>query len=234
MDEASLRQIHSFWPDVSGPFSRVVPDGCFLVRALDDWSGGRRPVRRRSIELAPGDSAPTLDALCDEAREDAERRGWVLVEEETAPSESVHELEGVLLRIGSSRVPVLGGALPVLSVAFDQPWPLDAGPPVETSEMFQNLVRRLLELSAPPERLAKEVIVDVLDFTRIDLLRERVALESDPRLPTRFGKLGFMESGDAPGLWTSRTATPTHDIVATVKETHANVEVEMIKRRLLD
>jgi hypothetical protein len=229
MDEPSLLQVRSLWPDVAAPFSRIVPDGCVLARTTDDWTAsterGIDALRIRRIELVRSQRCPEIAELCEEAREDAERRGWTPVDEETTEHEQVLELEGVICRIRPDAFS--GGAL---SIAFHQPWPSDAGAPVETSEMFQNLVRKLLRLGGSPDQLVKEVTVDRTDLSRADRVRERVRLPMDPALVTRFGPLGFAVSKE--GVWISQTISQNHEIEARIEERGQRVLVEMIKSRI--
>jgi hypothetical protein len=235
MDEASFLQIRSLWPDVAAPFSRIVPDGCLLARTIDDWTrstGANDALRIRRIDLVRGDRCPPIEDLREEAREDAERRGWTLVDEHTNARQAVLELESVLCFIKPDRLVSAGSPLEVLSVAFHQPWPKEAGAPVETSEMFQNLVRRLLRLGAPPERLFKEVTVDLTDLSRADVLRERVWMARDPDLSARLAPLGFAPLKDRARAWFSNTVSGTYAIEAMVLEADQRVEVEMVKLRL--
>jgi hypothetical protein len=233
VDEASFKEVDSLWPDVSRPFSRVVPDGCFLVRAEDDWISGASALRTRTVDFARGASCPELELLLEEAREDAERRGWTPLDDEGRSAEALYELEDVHLMISVARTRLLGRATRVLRVAFHQPWPPDAGAPVETSEMFQNLVRKLLRLGGAPERLTKEVTLDgrVESGFRIDVLRESVLIARDPNISTNLEKIGFAESEG--GSWISgTTASPPFDIAARVREIGDRVEVEMTKVRV--
>jgi hypothetical protein len=233
MDAASYEQILSFWPDVARPFSRVVPDGCYLVRTEDDWTEGQGATRTRTIDLARGSACPAIEQLIEEAKEDAERIGWTIVDEDTTDEEVVLELESVLCRIHAATVRVFGGAARALRVAFHQPWPPDAGAPVETSEMFQNLVRKLLKLPGSPERLVKEVTLDGLPDTafQVDRLRERVVIANDPQLLRRLEMIGFSLAQD--GTWRSAaTIAPPFEITAEVEASGDRVVIEMTKVRI--
>jgi hypothetical protein len=225
LDEASFLQIRSFWPDVADPFSRIVPDGCFLVRTEDDWT---QALRTRTVDFARTDRCPALADLLDEAREDAERRGWTPIDDPTDDGACALELEGVHCRIEPVKLS--------LRVAFHQPWPADAGAPVETSEMFQNLVRKLLKLGGEPARLTKEVALSGEESAAfsIDVLTERASMpQGDARLIERLRSLAFIDAED--GSWVSAaTASQQFDVVARVRFPHGqsgNVEVEMLKVR---
>jgi hypothetical protein len=243
MDAQSLQQLKSFWPDVAGPFSRVIPEGCYLVHTTDTWSGGQVPVRVRVVDLARHPGCPPIGELIEEAVEDAERRGWTPLDHDSehssappaaaADSEHVLELEDVLLRIGAARVTMTGGVLPVLRVSFEQKWPSDAGPPVETSEMFQNLVRKLLRIGSDPAKLVKDVTVDLTDLRLADVLRELVLLKKDHPLDVDLAKLDFRF--DHPSrTWVSETTSGTHIIAARVRDVASDVEIEMTKRRIVN
>ncbi|MCK6548711.1 hypothetical protein L6R52_22900 [Myxococcota bacterium] len=242
MDDQSLKQLRSLWPDVAGPFSRIIPDGCTLIHTLDAWTGGRSALRRRLVDLARAEHSPELEALLDEAEEDADRRGWTRLDDDdagAAPGERILELEGVLLRLAIRDTKVLGEPWPVLRVVFDQPWPPDAGAPVETSDMFQNLVRQLLKLGGHPERLSKDLVVDPFDLTRADVLEEVVELPKEREIMRELVKLSFTPEPDPRGepgdlVFVSKTTTSTHDLTARVREVlrGTRYEVAMTKKRL--
>ncbi len=230
MDDASLLLVRSIWPDVAEPFSRVVPDGGLLVRTLDDWQSGPPTLRIRALDFARGPACPELDDLLEEAAEDAQRRGWTPLDEEPAEGARALEIEGVVLRASIERARPRGPGA-VLRVAFHQPWPDDAGAPVETSEAFQLLVRKTLALGGQPSRLVKEVTLDPDDPSRADVVKERVQLPADRRLITRFGGLGFAfdEQTEA---WVHRTTAGVYEVVATVREAFASLQVEMVRARI--
>lgn len=220
MDDRVVQQLRTFWPDVAGPFSRVVPDGCVLSRSIDDWRPG---VRLRGLELARGASCPDIDELLAEAREDAERRGWTPIDED----EGTYELESVVLRAEVKE----RKAGPVLSISFTQVWPTDLGAPVETSETFQKMVREALSLGGEPSRLVKEVVYDPHDDSRIDVLRETVELPLDAGLITRFPRIGFTYS-EASEAWEMGSVFGEFDLRARVRESFDRVVVEVSKKRL--
>ncbi len=215
MDLPSLTQIESFWPDVAAPFAEVVPGGCRLARTEDEWRAGTDAFRRRRIELSPEPDAPELAELLEEASEDAFRHGW------TPLDDGRFELEDVILTLEADRY---------LVVEFLQPWPPDHGAPVETSEMFQNLVRRLLRLGGEPARLEKRVIVNPLAIMTAEVLEETVEMPSDEALGGALATFGF-EAQDAT-CWRSVETTETHRITASVWKTDGWVKVQMRKARL--
>jgi hypothetical protein len=220
MDERVLQQIRTFWPDVAGPFSRVVPDGIVLARSTDDWRPG---VRLRGLEFARGEQCPEIDELLEETREDAQRRGWTPLDDE----DDAYELEGVVLRIAE----MVRNGTPVLSVSFTQVWPAELGAPVETSETFQKMVREALSLGGEPSRLVKVVISDPLDERRIDELRETVELPLDAGLISRFPRIGFTYS-ESLEAWEMGSIFGEYDLRATVRESFDRVVVEVKKKRL--
>lgn len=230
MDDASLLLVRGLWPDVADPFARVVPDGCALVRALDDWAMLPSPVRVRRVELTPGPGCPGVEALLDEVAEDAERRGWTPVDEETSDEERVLEIEGVILRARAAEVVLAAGAVETLAVSFHQPWPDDAGAPVETSEAFQALVRKSLKLGGSPTRLVKDVTVAVADPGRFEAVRERVDLPIDPTLIARFGALGFAFD-EVTEAWMQHSVSGDQRLRAVVREAYASVCVELVRVR---
>lgn len=236
MDADTEAQVRSFWPDVAGPFARVIPDGCRLVRLLDDWTGGPRPLRRRRLELVPAPGSPRLRELLEEAREDAERRGWTRLDDAEAPGVVVLELEDVLLRLELTAVELLGAHTRTLAAAFDQRWPTDAGAPVETSEVFQNLVRRLLRLGGEPERLVKEVTLDPLGplgASQAERIREVVELSNDRDLRSALLGLAFgPEPGGGPA-WVSESSGGSRELRARVLERPGRVEVELTSSRVV-
>lgn len=209
--------MRSLWPDVAGPFSRVVPDGCVLSRTLDVWRPGSR---MRTIELVRGPRCPPIDELLEEAKEDAERRGWTPIDDR----EDAYELEGVVLLL--SRV-----SPRALSAKFEQPWPLDAGPPVETSETFQKLTREALGLGGEPLALSKEIVVDPFELSRADAVTERVELPLDPELIKRFPRIGFTYD-EAIEAWQMGSIFGDYRLSARVRESFDRVRVEVIKVRL--
>lgn len=218
MDPPSLRQVETLWPDVAQPFHEVVPAGCRLTVASDEWHAGGDARRVRRIELTPEPHAPPLAELLEEASADAFREGWTPLEDGT------YELENVILTLD---------ALPDrLAVQFAQPWPPDAGAPVETSEMFQNLVRELLGLAADPKRLAKMLLVDPGSEMSAAEVVEEVEMPSPENLIGAFDKLGFSPPGETGGDWISTETTATHEITAFVKKTKNWCRVRMQKRRL--
>lgn len=218
MDGPSLKQVESLWPDVAEPFDEVVPAGCRLTLASDEWRSGGDARRVRRIELTPEPDAPSLGELLEEAREDAFREGWTPLEDGT------YELEDVIL--------TLEAASERLAVEFSQPWPPDAGPPVETSDMFQNLVRELLGLAADPQRLAKIVLVHEVEQMVAAMLVEEVEMPSPENLIRAFDELGFEPPGQEGGDWVSTETTDSHEITAHVKKTKNWCRVRMQKRRL--
>ena len=216
MDPPSLIQISSIWPDVAAPFDEIVPNGCRLARTEDEWRAGSDAFRRRRIELSPEPGCPALDELLEEAGHDAFRQGWTPLEERR------FELENVILTLEPIEDRI--------AVEFLQPWPPDHGAPVETSEMFQNLVRKLLRLGGDPERLMKTIIVNPLAIMTADVVDELVEMPCSEELASRFAELGFTPLGDE---WTSQEKTSTHDIHAYVRMRDAWVQVRMRKQRLV-
>jgi hypothetical protein len=220
MDSKTLEQIRSIWPDVATPFSRIVPDGCVLARAIDDWRPG---LRTRRLELTREEGAPALLELIEEACEDAERRGWCPLDD----AERAFELEGVILRVGRALV----RRTAALWASFEQPWPKDAGAPVETSEAFQNMVRKALGLGGEPLRLSKEITVDPFDISRIDSLKEAVDLPLDQQLITRFPKIGFTYDEEVEA-WSMGSVFGDYEMIARVRESFDRTSIEVTKTRL--
>ena len=224
-----LTQLRQFWPDVAEPFSEVIPSGCLLVRTEDEWRAGE--TRRRLVDLRRADDAPDLDALVEEAAEDAFREGWTpLHEEGEAPR---FELEDVILTVDRARCPLLLGETEVLRVQFDQPWPADFAAPVETSEMFQNLVRSMLRLGEDPQRLLKIVVFDPLSSARSDVLHELVEMRAPEDLRPRFDELSFSPPAAPGGPWVSKETTGEYVVTARVTKTDGWAKVEMEKRRMV-
>jgi hypothetical protein len=215
MDPQSLTQIASIWPDVAGPFDEIIPGGLRLVCLEDEWRGGDA-IRRRKIELTPEPGAPALEDLLEEATHDAFRMGW------TPLDEGRFELENVILTLETIEDRI--------AAEFLQPWPDDFLAPVETSEMFQNLVRKLLRLGADPARLAKHIVVNPLQLMTADVVDETVEMPSDEDLTPRFDEVGFTREGSS---WISRETTATHHIEAWVEKRSDWVVVRMRKSRLL-
>ena len=216
MDPPSLHQIQSFWPDVAAPFDEIVPGGCRLARTTDEWRGGIDAIRRRRVELVPEQGTPDLAELLEEASHDAFRHGWAPLDD------GRFELESVVL--------TLEMAEDRLAAEFLQPWPPDHGPPVETSEMFQSLVRRLLRLGADPARLEKRVIVNPFALMTADLVDELVEMPCEEELRERFDELGFRAEG---ADWISNETTSTHQITAFVRKEQGWVRVKLRKARLV-
>lgn len=231
VDLRSHRQIKAFWPDVAQPFAEIVPAGCHLVRTEDEWRAGSNATRRRLVDLYRADDAPDLDELLEEACEDAFREGWTPLHDPGEPPR--YELEGVILNVAAAECRLLLGAMPVLRVQFDQPWPPDYGPPVETSEMFQNLVRRLLRLGSEPERLMKTVILDPLASARADVLVELVEMPCPENLLPRFDELSFVAPSRPGAPWISSTIEGDNEITARVTKVEDRVTVLMEKRRMV-
>lgn len=231
MDDRAWRLIETVWPDLLGPFRELVPHGVALVRSEDDWNLLPQPVRRRALDLAPTPHSPDVEALAEEAAEDALRAGWT----ELDPVEGARffETEGVHLSLGVVTTPLLVGRGPSLRLAFDQPWPEDAGAPVETSEMFQNLVRRLLALGGEPERLAKWVTMDPNDPGRSDVIRELVTLPSLESLLSKFEELGFRPPEQPGGAWISESTSKAYAIKGMVEKLGDRATVIMERRRHL-
>lgn len=226
--ERTHRQIRSFWPDVAEPFAEVIPSGCLLVRTEDEW---RRGVRRRLVDLRPDDGAPDLDTLVEEAQDDAFRHGWTPLHEDGETPR--YELENVILTIRTGRVDLLIGDCEVLRVQFEQPWPEDYDAPVETSELFQNLVRSLLGLGGDPERLAKTVVFDPLSAARADILYETVEMPSTESLAARFDELAFVPPEEPGGPWKAQDTVAENEVRTFVTKSDGWVRVEMEKRRML-
>ncbi|MBK6684402.1 MAG: hypothetical protein IPG45_08000 [Deltaproteobacteria bacterium] len=231
MDEQAWKVIHTVWPDLLQPYRELVPHGVALLRSEDDWTLLPHPVRRRALDLAPTPRSPDAEALAEEAAEDALRAGWT----ELDPVEGVRffETEGVHLSIGLVTTPLLLGATPSLRLAFDQPWPDDAGAPVETSEMFQNLVRRLLSLDGEPQRLGKWVTMDPQDPGRSDVIRELVTLPSRESLLPKFEELGFRPPDQPGGAWISESTSKAYAIKGLVEKSADHATVIMERRRHL-
>jgi hypothetical protein len=214
MDLPSLTQLESFWPDVAAPFDEIVPNGCQLARTEDEWRAGEDAIRRRRVELVPLPGSPALDELLEEAHHDAFRHGWTPVDHRRFEHENVIlTLETIEDRIAAE---------------FLQPWPPAYGPPVETSEMFQNLVRRLLRLGADPMRLEKRVKVSPTAIMTADQVEETVEMPCEEALESRISELAFRREA---GEWISEETTATHAIVAWVRKDGGWVRVRMRKSR---
>ncbi len=231
MDERAWKLLQTVWPELVGPYRELVPHGVAMLRTEDDWTLLPHPVRRRALDLLPLPGAPQLEALAEEAADDALRAGWT----ELDPIEEVRffETEGVHLSIGLVTTPLLLGAAPTLRLAFDQPWPDDAGAPVETSEMFQNLARRLLALGGEPERLGKWVTMDPQDPGRSDVIRELVTLPSTESLLPKFEELGFRPPDVPGGAWISESTSKAYVIKGLVEKSEERATVIMERRRHL-
>ncbi len=227
----SLAQIQAFWPDIWRPFQELIPADCRLVFAEDLWSLDEE-VRRRTIGIAPTSNAPPLDALLEEVCDDAIREGWTaLHEEDEAPS---FELENVLFypRIDASQ-PESPSSAPTktLRLQFAQPWPQEAGPGVETSEMFQKLVREMLSLGGEPERLEKSMVLDPDRQMRADRVLEVVEMPSTEDLRVHFRALSFAKPAEEDGYWISKEKSETYDITALVRQWNGRCEVTMLRTR---
>lgn len=220
MDAETFDQLRALWPDVAAPFSRILPDGAQLSRTIDEWRPGSRV---RTVEAVRGERCPELEELLEEAREDAERRGWTADDDHPG----TYELEGVVLRLGTA-VTKRG---PVLKASFEQTWPKDAGAPVETSETFQKMTREALSLGGEPLSLKKEIIVDPFQLSRADSVRERVELPLDPELIRRFPKIGFTYD-EALEAWTMGSIFGDYEMIARVRESFDRVSVEVTKTRI--
>jgi hypothetical protein len=208
MDADVFERVRSLWPDVAPPFSRIVPDGCDFLRASDDWRPG---LRVRKLLLRRGQGAPPIAELLEEACEDAERRGWCRLEDEHS-----FELESVILRVEKQLIQ----STAVLSVRFEQPWPVELGAPVETSEIFQRMVRQVLGLGGEPVRLLKEVSLEVL--------HERVELPLDPKLIAHLPRVGFAYD-ETVEAWVIEQSFDVSDMRALVRESFDRVTVEVNK-----
>src|SRR5262249_44628506 len=157
---------------------------------------------------------PTLVEIIEEAIEDAERRGWTRLDDDL----DVFELESVHLSIE--------GHLGNFRVTFQQPWPHDAAAPVETSDAFQNLVRKALMLAGSPRLLGKEVVVDLFEPARADRLVEWVVLPHDPQLITRFARTGF-DFDIEHDAYVAKLNADDYAITSLVREDFDTVRVEM-------
>lgn len=213
MDAPSLVQIESFWPDVAAPFDEIIPAGLRLAAAEDEWWGGVDARRRRRIELTRVEGAPSIEELLDEAEHDAFRAGW------TPHGPGLYELEDVILALALREG---------LSAEFLQRWPPDHGAPVETSDMFQNLVRRLLRIGTDPVRLSKRVEVSPAALMTANVLEEEVDLGREEGGLVAPATLGFRLEG---AEWTSQEITATHGITAWLREEGTLVHVRMRKVR---
>lgn len=231
MDPRAQVLLEAVWPDLVRPFQEIVPGGVALLRTEDDWTRLPTPVRRRAIDVAPTPNTPDLEALLEEVALDAVRAGWT--ELDPGPGVRFFEIEGVHLSVGPVTTPLLLGEAVSLRLAFDQPWPVDAGAPVETSEMFQNLVRRLLALGGEPLRLAKWVTNDPLDPQKATITRELVTLPSIESLIGKFEELGFEPPANAGGPWVSLSRSKAYAIRAEVTKGAEQASVVMERRRHL-
>jgi hypothetical protein len=230
VDEAIKRQLEGLWPDVTGPFGEILPSGVLLYRFEDDWSV-TGPLRRRGVDLGQGPTCPPIEELIDEVAGDAIRADWDEIE--PLDGHRRFETEGVVLTLAEATTPLLIGSRPSLRISFDQPWPEDAGPPVETSEMFQNLVRRLLSLGGEPLRLGKIITLDPQDGARSDVIRELVELPSLESLVDKFEELGFVPP-EVPGApWISKSSSKAYTIYAEVLKRGDRASVVMERRRHL-
>ena len=120
---------------------------------------------------------------------------------------------------------------PVLTATFEQPWPWDAGAPVETSEAFQKIAREALSLGGDPIALKKEIVVDPFELSRADSVRESVELPLDPELIRRFPRIGFTFD-ESTEQWTMGSIFGDYELKARVKETFDRVRVEVTKTRM--
>ncbi len=229
MDASTAKQLAAFWPDVAKPFAEVIPIGCQLARIEDEWRAGSEASRRRRAEVFPGEDAPSVDELLDEAKLDAERAGWTRMSDSEDPA--TFEVENVHLDLRTAECNLLLGARRVLSAQFVQAWPPDFGPPVETSDMFQNLVRKLLRLGEDPDRLMKTVTFDPMAKARADVLFELVEMPCPENLLPRFDELSFSPPAEPGGAWVSTETTGEHRITARVTKADGRVQVIMEKRR---
>jgi len=229
VDPRNYGQLRGFWPDVAGPFAEVTPAGCALVRMEDEWKAGRGSKRRRAIELIREPNAPDIEELSEEATEDAMREGWTALHEDGEPARL--ELENVVLSITATESTLLVGAAEVLRLQFDQPWPADAGAPIETSEVFQRLVRHDLRIGAEPDWLLKEVVFDRFNLSKSDIIREAVQMACPENLLPRFDVLGFLPPNETGGDWRINTSTEVYEVVSTVKKSNDRVHIQMLKTR---
>lgn len=229
MDASTAKQLASFWPDVAKPFAEVIPIGCHLARIEDEWRAGADASRRRRVEVFPGEDAPSVDELLEEACDDAFREGWTCMSDPGEPAR--YELENVRLDLRAQRCPMLLGERRVLSAQFVQAWPPDFGPPVETSDMFQNLVRKLLRLGEDPDRLIKTVTFDPMAKARADVLFELVEMPCPENLLPRFDELSFTPPVEPGAAWVSTETSGEHRITARVTKAEGRVQVIMEKRR---
>lgn len=225
------RQLAAFWPDVAKPFSEIIPAGCVLARIEDEWRAGRDASRRRLVEVFGAEHTPSLEELYEEACDDAFREGWTPMSEPGEPAR--YELENVRLDVTMESCRLLLGTRPVLRVQFVQAWPPDFGAPVETSDMFQNLVRNLLRIGSDPERLMKTVVFDPMAKARSDVLIEVVEMACPEDLLPRFDELSFSPPSHPGGAWVSTETMGEYAIEARVTKAAARVRVEMEKRRLV-
>ncbi len=233
MDDRCLTQIGSFWPDLVDPLRDILPQGCLLVRLLDEWfleDQSYTDRRIRSIELLP--DGASVDEVCENTSHLATTDGWRIAEREDATAKDVLERGRETLEVGPAQAPLAGAKVDVVRLDFEQPWPADAQLPVDCSETFIEICTRVLKLDEFPTYLAKEVRLDLGDLARSHYTRERVEFMTDEDVRPRVRNAGYQPKPEAPATFEATSRTTAYDLVAQVTFGEEHLRLELERKRI--
>lgn len=232
MDSRTRRQIAGFWPDLIDLLLDVVPDGSLPVRLVDDWRETKDyyDIRRRTVDFLPTET-DSAELLVEDAFVAAQGDGWRPADDDDEPTVEVLEQGEMTMRVGVVATEVAGASTPCCRLSVEQPWASDVAPPVDSSDLFKDVVSKVLRLDQFPVALYKEVFLDVGDLARSAKMVERVRFLTEIDLVPRLRKNGYEAADDSWSLWTARDQLSQAELTAEVRLEFGAVRLELTKVR---